>query len=586
MTEEVIIDLKLDQDEGDFAKLAQLKTALLNIKTEQAQLSRAYKEGSITIKEFASESVRLEANQKKLSAAYTETQRKVTGLKSPFDELNKSIKAQSEQIRVAGISLSTFANPVTATIGLLGGLFKAYSMSTIGAKDLEFASNQLSAATVMLTNDMARLVSTAEDGEGFFTKLLNFSLGAIGPVGGALAAASKGAAMAIESLEDLGRESVKIQAENSERLAENAELMTKLADSQESYNDKLRFAQMIMTNIGINRDESLKIANQELDNLKQQLKGREGDEKLLDLIGLKELEISKIRKDAERQISRIEKQESNILDAQRKQSEELEKQNKIREESEAKIKEKIDEALKQAEENEEIKAVDAENNAMRILDIEVRRRIKERELREKDRKENEKAEKDKTKISDLENKVRLATISRSLGMAAELFHKETVAYKALAVSRAIIDTYAAATEALPNFLLAAIVTGVGLANVAQILGVGFAEGGKIEGRMGTPIRRKNGDDRIITAKTGEVILNERQQAALGGPSTFARIGVPGFSSTNIGQTGFAIGGKIPMPDDSSMLLRRSIDKMHVAVVIEDIENLSGIRARIVEKASL
>ena len=105
--------------------------------------------------------------------------------------------------------------------------------------------------------------------------------------------------------------------------------------------------------------------------------------------------------------------------------------------------------------------------------------------------------------------------------------------------------------------------------------------------MGKPIRRGNGDNRIITAKTGEVILNEQQQAALGGPSTFARIGVPGFTKTNIGQTAFAIGGRIPsVVEDTNAMIAKAFDKVKVAVVIEDIERTQGIRARIVEKAQL
>lgn len=56
---------------------------------------------------------------------------------------------------------------------------------------------------------------------------------------------------------------------------------------------------------------------------------------------------------------------------------------------------------------------------------------------------------------------------------------------------------------------------------------GFADGGLVDG--GVRINRANGDNRLITAKDGEVILNEQQQQALGGAGTFAAIGVPGFS---------------------------------------------------------
>jgi len=57
---------------------------------------------------------------------------------------------------------------------------------------------------------------------------------------------------------------------------------------------------------------------------------------------------------------------------------------------------------------------------------------------------------------------------------------------------------------------------------------GFADGGLIND--GTSISRANGDDVLITAKKGEVILNENQQSLLGGANTFSRIGVPGFAT--------------------------------------------------------
>lgn len=67
---------------------------------------------------------------------------------------------------------------------------------------------------------------------------------------------------------------------------------------------------------------------------------------------------------------------------------------------------------------------------------------------------------------------------------------------------------------------------------------GFAEGGVITGTLvgdhhGKPIQRSNGDNRLVTVKTGEVVLNRSQQAALGGPKTFAKIGVPGFATGGI-----------------------------------------------------
>lgn len=116
------------------------------------------------------------------------------------------------------------------------------------------------------------------------------------------------------------------------------------------------------------------------------------------------------------------------------------------------------------------------------------------------------------------------------------------AQKTMAVAQATINTYQAATKALAayppplSFIAAGSAVAAGLINVQKIVSTdlpGFAGGGRILSGHGAPIRRSNGDTRLITAKPGEVVLNEVQQARLGGASTFKRIGVPGFATGGI-----------------------------------------------------
>lgn len=146
------------------------------------------------------------------------------------------------------------------------------------------------------------------------------------------------------------------------------------------------------------------------------------------------------------------------------------------------------------------------------------------------------------------------SVFRLLGGLAK---EGTIVAKVAGVAQATIDTYVAATKALTagpfiGPILAAITVATGLANVAKITGVagffngglveGYATGGlsgtKIMGHHGRPIRRSNGDNLLATVKTGEVILNERQQAMLGGEATFRRMGVPGFATG--GSSGFSV----------------------------------------------
>lgn len=102
---------------------------------------------------------------------------------------------------------------------------------------------------------------------------------------------------------------------------------------------------------------------------------------------------------------------------------------------------------------------------------------------------------------------------------------------ALAVVRAL-----AAPPGFPFNLPTVITTGVlAAAQVATIAAQPLATGGivGISGRRVTEKQnmptRSNGDNVLATVKRGEVVLNQRQQSALGGASTFRSIGVPGFA---------------------------------------------------------
>lgn len=128
-------------------------------------------------------------------------------------------------------------------------------------------------------------------------------------------------------------------------------------------------------------------------------------------------------------------------------------------------------------------------------------------------------------------------------------------YTSIFKKGALAETYAntkaaaiAAYKALAGIPIVGPVLGIGAALAATAYGlvqatgiqaIAFAKGGralsgtKINASMGLPINRSNGDNLLATVRTGEVILNERQQAALGGASTFKKIGVPGFASGGI-----------------------------------------------------
>lgn len=177
---------------------------------------------------------------------------------------------------------------------------------------------------------------------------------------------------------------------------------------------------------------------------------------------------------------------------------------------------------------------------------------------------------------------------------AKIVGEETALGKTAAAARTAMTTYEAAMNAF-NALsgipivgpalgagAAAVATAFGLRNIAKIMGTNtaigananislgsataeqivapalqavppFARGGKVLGGM--PIKRSNGDNVLATLKIGEVVLNESQQRALGGDSTFRAIGVPGF----------ATGGVVGSPTVQNVI-KNQIDDVFVETV--------------------
>lgn len=112
--------------------------------------------------------------------------------------------------------------------------------------------------------------------------------------------------------------------------------------------------------------------------------------------------------------------------------------------------------------------------------------------------------------------------------------------KAAATTSALINTYLGVTKALAtlpppvSFITAATTLIQGLAAVKKIQG--FAKGGEVNGDIhyghGPGIQRSNGDNVLITARTGEKILNHGQQRrieSIAGRDVWARAGLPGYA---------------------------------------------------------
>ena len=185
-------------------------------------------------------------------------------------------------------------------------------------------------------------------------------------------------------------------------------------------------------------------------------------------------------------------------------------------------------------------------------------------------------------------------LANLLGQNTELGKAAAIAETTISTYQSAVAAYASAAKIDPIFLaptMAALAIATGLANVAKIAETptpkieGFADGGRID--LPKMINRSNGDDVIITAKNGEVILNERQQQSIGYGS-LALAGVPGFAN----------GGAIGISSSASNSIRRStssssdivtaiadkINNQQVVAVVDDINLAQFKRVSVVERA--
>jgi len=148
---------------------------------------------------------------------------------------------------------------------------------------------------------------------------------------------------------------------------------------------------------------------------------------------------------------------------------------------------------------------------------------------------------------------KLQAMSTTFGNVAEILGKETTVGKAAAIAQTTIDTYQSAVSAFKSLsgipIVGPVLGGIasaaavvsGIASVKKIASTktpkasnpnlqGLATGGIVSG--GVEISRANGDNRLITAKAGEVVLTEEQQGFIGS-DVFKLAGVPGFATGGV-----------------------------------------------------
>jgi hypothetical protein len=251
------------------------KTVLLNFEIDT-------KESVKSIASLRAENKKLTEERNKTNIATEEGREQVLKLNKAIDSNSALIKSNSsalekqrlnvgnytdsitdaaKELNVAGVSvgslsskLASFANPATIAVGIVGALGAAYARSSIGAKDLEFAQNRLSAITSILTDKFAGLFSSVEDGQGAVSKFVDFALKFSGIglsdllFGTEFLKDSEAAALAGEQLNTVLEDREIILGDNAERLGENADLLFELTDKTKTLAERQKAADKIVEN--------------------------------------------------------------------------------------------------------------------------------------------------------------------------------------------------------------------------------------------------------------------------------------------------------------------------------------------------
>lgn len=128
-----------------------------------------------------------------------------------------------------------------------------------------------------------------------------------------------------------------------------------------------------------------------------------------------------------------------------------------------------------------------------------------------------------------------------------------------------------------------------LASIINAAGAAFYEGGVIGGQSNIPVsmRNKGGDDVLIQAKRGEVILNREQQSKAGGSAFFKSIGVPSFvngGQVSVGATTTVSQAQAVNFEELGDIISEKINDVKIVAIESEITDAQFTQVEIVEGA--
>lgn len=398
-----------------------------------------------------------------------------------FGEAAKSINVAGVSVGDMGSKLMSLAGPAgiaTTAVGVIGALGAAYANSAAGARDLDFAQNLLGVSAGILSERFADVLGAGDEQIGMFSRLTGAFLAYIDA---SLAGEAALKAAALERLKDLeiSRAFAAGDAKESER---KAELQRRIRDDEKKSNDeRLKAAEQINSLLETSGQRTKIIIQAQIDAIKESTVNynlnREAQLKVAQLTA----EIADKEEEITGKLTENVNARNQILEAIRAAAE-LEKT------SQRLSGPGTDLGTPSASGVTLVQPKSAQDAA-----VEAQKTFADDLLKvNKDFYDKDVAAKQKS--VDLKNQIEknnLAVVNSIAAGAASLFDEQTTAYKVFASASTLISTYSAAQKAYEAAFLpvptvaspalgaafAAVAVASGLANVARINGVEFAEGG-------------------------------------------------------------------------------------------------------------
>jgi hypothetical protein len=547
--EEVVLDLKIDAGAAE-KDLVKIEKSILGTKAAMQDLSKAYKAGQITTEEFIEENIRLQSVQKKeqeqkrtliqtlntesnsrnaiklrisqLTKEYDNLNRSTATGAKRADELEKELKQLNEQITKTSKSAGLFKDQIgnypqnfddakgsitefsktlfkseggymkfAAGAGIAAAaattLFKVYTESASGARDLEAAQIRLSFATQIAGEKIADFLKVEDSSIGFLEGATIALLSRYIP---AIYAESEAYATVAKTLKDLeiSRAFAAGDAKNDER---RAEVLRRIRDDESKLiDDRIAASAQIdailensakrtiiilqaeadairrsTVNYDLNREAQLKVAQltAEIADKEEEITGKltENVTSRRALIKLRQDELFLL----EQEIREANKPGGNLT-AQSPGGDQL-----------------ADPAIQASKER-------IDQFARELQAVEFTEKQKQEYYR--------RSATIKMELDQIQQETYLNSLGTTLGAAASLFDQQSSEYKIIASAQALIATYSSATKAYDALAAipyvgpalgaaaAAAAIAAGLANVAQINGVQFAQGGYTGPGFGSP----------------------------------------------------------------------------------------------------